>query len=238
MRRGMRSVIVAAILAMAAVASPAQAAVYTSTITLNASPEPVAAGGLVTLAGTAGRGVTGNGGTVRFYFRRWNATKYTYITSAPVAGTGKFTKQTRQSTSGSWQAIYGGNSIRKTVTSGADYVEAKAWRNAPVVRFNRSGTGGYTSPVLTWSTDRLASVNVLMRCPAESSSNFLAVTWTAKPDYGFDSAWFEPANDGPTLSGATHLDISEKTGYIRVSTQPDCTWTVKISQSVRSYVKV
>ena len=66
----------------------------------------------------------------------------------------------------------------------------------------------------------------------------LAVTWTAKPDYGFDSAWFEPANDGPTLSGATHLDISEKTGYIRVSTQPDCTWTVKVSQSVRSYVRV
>src|SRR5215212_5908999 len=100
MRRGMRWIIVAAILAMAAVASPAQAAVYTSTITLNAAPEPVAAGAMVTLSGTAGRGATGNGGTVRFYFRRWNATKYTYITSAVVAASGRFTKQTRQSTSG------------------------------------------------------------------------------------------------------------------------------------------
>jgi hypothetical protein len=240
MRRGTQWVtaMVAAVVATVGAPPPAQATVANSTITLNAAPEPVAAGGLVTLSGTAGRGTTANGGVVRFYFRKWNATAATYITSATVAASGKFTKQTRQSTSGYWHAVYGGNSVRRTVTSTVDYVEARAWRTVASVRFNRSGTGGYTSPVLTWYTDRLASVAVLLRCPAGSSSNYLSVSWNGKPNFGWDGAWFEPANGGVSLSASTHIDPTEKNGYIRISTQVGCTWTVKISQSVRSYVKV
>jgi hypothetical protein len=240
MRRGTQWVtaMVAAVVATVGAAPPAQAAAATSTITLNAAPEPVAAGAMVTLSGTAGRGTTGNGGVVRFYFRKWNATASTLITSASVAASGKFTKQTRQSTSGYWQAVYGGNSVRKAVTSTVDYVEARAWRTVPSIRFNRTGTGAYTSSVLTWYQDRLASVAALLRCPAGSSSNYLSVSWNGKPNYGWDGAWFEPANDGISLSSSTHIDPTEKTGYIRISTQPGCTWTVKISQSVRSYVKV
>ncbi|HET6529333.1 MAG TPA: hypothetical protein VFH03_01760 [Actinoplanes sp.] len=230
--------LVAAAMATVGAAPPAQAVAATSAVTLNAGPEPVPAGAMVTLSGTAGRGTTGNGGVVRFYFRKWNATTATFITSARVAASGKFTKQTRQSTSGYWHAVYGGNSVRRTATSAVDYVEARAWRNVPRVRFNRTGTGGYTSPVLTWSTDRLASVAVLLRCPAGSTSNYLSVSWNGKPNFGWDGAWFEPANDGTSLSASTHIDPTEKTGYIRVTAQLGCTWTVKISQSVRSYVKV
>ena len=46
--------ILALVLGIAGYAVPAQAAVWTSSITFNASPEPVAAGGQVTLAGKAG----------------------------------------------------------------------------------------------------------------------------------------------------------------------------------------
>ena len=240
MRRWLRltTATIAGLLATVAVAPPVQAAAYTSTIAFNASPEPIAAGSMVTLSGTAGRGTSGNGGVVRFYFRRWNATAYTYIAAATVASSGRFTKQTRQSTSGSWQAVYGGNATRKAVTSTADYVEARAWRTVASVRFNRTGTGAYTGPVSTWYTDRLASVAALMRCPADSSSNFLSVSWVGKPGYGYDNVWFEPPNDGPSLSASSRLDITAKTGYIRIATQAGCNWTVKISQSVRVYTKV
>jgi hypothetical protein len=103
-----------------------QAVVYDSTIRFNASPEPLAAGSSGTLSGTAGYKTSSNGGTVRFYFRKWNASTYTLITSTTAAASGTFSKTTKQTTAGYWKASYAGNSTRRAATSTIDYVEAKA----------------------------------------------------------------------------------------------------------------
>jgi hypothetical protein len=219
-----------------AVAPPANAMVYTSSITFNASPEPLAAGANVTLSGTAGYKTSGNAATVRFYFRKYNAATFTLITSTTAATSGKFSKQTKQSTSGQWKAVYAGNSIRKPVTSGVDYVEAKAWRNVASTRFSHAGTGEYTGPPVTWYTDRPAKVSVQVDCSESSPFNFLDVFWNGHPGEGFDYASFEFT--GTSTSGSGFIYPDQSGGYIEVATQFDCSWTVSITQIVRSYVKV
>jgi hypothetical protein len=104
---------------------PAQ---LTSSITFNASPEPLKAGANVKLSGVAGYGINLNEATVRFYFRSQRASTYTLITSTRAASAGKFSTQTRQTTSGTWKAVYAGNSVRRSIESAADFVEARAWR--------------------------------------------------------------------------------------------------------------
>lgn len=230
-------VAVAAMLGGAVVAAPAQATVYTSTITFNASPEPLAAGASVTLSGTAGYKTTLNAGTVRFYFRKWNANTYSLITSTKAAASGKFSMTARQTTSGYWKAVYGGNSVRKAATSSVDYVEARAWQNVDSVRFSRSDVGDYTGPVAAWYTDRAASVSVRATCDAPSEYNFLYVIWNGKPTWGYSAASFD--FDGrAAIAKSQFLYPDEKTGYIEIATQAGCSWTVTVKQRVRAYVKV
>ena len=210
--------------------------VYTSSITFNASPEPLAAGANVTLSGTAGYRTSGNAATVRFYFRKYNATTFTLITSTTAATSGKFSKQTKQSTSGEWKAVYAGNSIRTAVTSGVDFVEAKAWRNVVNTRFSHSGTGDFTGSPVTWYTDRPAKVSVQVDCLESSPFNFLDVYWHGHPAAGFDYAVFEFPESSTT--GSEFMYPDQRSGYIEIATQFDCSWTVTITQIVRSYVRV
>jgi hypothetical protein len=231
------SVLMAAALGAACLSQPAQAAVWTSTISFNASPEPVAAGGYVTLSGTAGFTRSGNEGTVRFYFRRADATAFTYIAAARTMSNGAFSARTRQTTSGHWKAVYAGNAIRKPVTSVVDYVEAKAWRDVVRTRFKRSDTGNYVGPVAQWATDRSATMTAKVTCVEPSPFNFFDVYWTGKPVWG-SSVVELPFKGGASATGTRYLYPDEKTGYIEIATQDDCTWTVTITQIVRAYVVV
>lgn len=231
------AVLATVVLGVTGLVQPAQAAVWTSSISFNASPEPVAAGGMVTLSGTAGFTKSGNQGVVRFYFRRANTTAFSYIVSAKTAANGAFSVRTRQSTSGHWKAVYGGNSIRKPVTSVVDYVEAKAWRNVVRTRFKRSDTGNYTGPVTAWATDRSATMTATVNCAEASPYNFLNVYWTGKPVWG-SSAVELAFKGGASAKGTRYLYPDETSGYIEIATQDDCTWTVTITQTVRAYVVV
>ncbi len=231
------SVLAAVVLGATGLVQPAQAAVWTSAISFNASPEPVAAGGFVTLAGTAGFTKSGNEGVVRFYFRRADATTFTYITVAKTSSSGAFSMRTKQTTSGHWKAVYAGNSIRKPVPSVLDYVEAKAWRNVVRTRFKRSDTGNYTGPVTAWATDRSATMSAKVTCTEASPYNFFNVYWTGKPVWG-SSAVELAFKGGAAAAGTRYLYPDEKTGYIEIATQDDCTWTVTITQIVRAYVVV
>jgi hypothetical protein len=228
---------IVALLGAAALGVPVQAAARTSTIRFNAAPEPVTAGSQVTLAGTAGYGRSGNAATVRFYFRATKATTFSYITSGKVAADGTFQVRTRQGTSGYWKALYGGNVNRKPITSGTDYVEARALRDVAVVRFRHTDTGDYTGPVVRWSTDRSARTAVRVTCPTASANNFFYVYWTGKPTWGSSSVEV-PFKGTQSSSGTRYLYPDEATGYIEVATQDNCTWTVIITQTVRAYVAV
>jgi hypothetical protein len=228
---------IVALLGATALGVPAQGAARTSTIRFNASPEPLTAGSQVTLSGTAGYSKSGNGGTVRLYFRATRSTSFTYITWGKVAANGAFQVRTRQGTSGYWKAVYGGNVNRKPVTSGTDYVEARALRDVSVARFRQTDTGDYTGPVVRWSTDRSARTAVRVTCPTASANNFFYVYWTGKPTWGSSSV--EVAFKGAqSASGTRYLYPDEATGYIEVATQDNCTWTVIITQTVRAYVAV
>jgi hypothetical protein len=228
---------VAAVLGGTAVAAPAQATVYTSTISFNASPEPLTAGASVTLSGTAGYKNSLNAGTVRFYFRKWNTSTYTLITSTTAVASGTFSKTVKQTTSGYWKAVYAGNSVRRPVTSTVDYVEAKAWRTVSSVRFTRSDVGDYTGPVSTWYTDRSAAVSVRATCDEPSDFNFLYVVWNGKPAWGYSAASFDFGGRA-AIAKSQFVYPDEKSGYIEVTTQAGCSWTVTITQRVRAYVKV
>lgn len=230
-------VLAAVVLGTTGLAQPAQAAVWTSAISFNASPEPVAAGGYVTLSGTAGFTKSGNTGVVRFYFKRDNSTAFTYIVAARTSANGAFSTRTRQSTSGSWKAVYAGNAIRKPVTSAIDHVQAKAWRTVLQTRFQRSDTGNYTGPVTQWATDRSATMTAKVTCTEASPFNFFNVYWTGKPVWGSSTVELS-FKGGAAATGTRYLYPDEKTGYIEIATQDDCTWTVTISQSVRAYVVV
>ena len=186
MKRMLRllSVLVAVMIGAAGLVQPAQAAVWTSAISFNASPEPVAAGGFVTLSGTAGFTRSGNEGVVRFSFRRQDSTAFTFIVATRTAADGTFRIRTRQTTSGYWKAVYAGNAIRKPVTSAVDHVEAKAWRTVVRTRFQRSDTGNYTGPVTSWATDRSATMRAKVTCAEASPYNFFHVYWTGKPVWG------------------------------------------------------
>ena len=238
MRRGFNflTMVLVAVLGTGLVAAPAQAMLYTSSISFNASPEPLAAGSFVTLSGTAGYKSSGNVAAVRFYFRRHNGTAFTLIGTTSAVSTGAFKLQVKQSTSGTWKAVYAGNSIRKPVTSNLDYVEAKAWRNVVSNRFSYTGVGDYTSPVLTWYTDRPAKVSVQVQCTEASPFNFYGVAWFGHPNWGFDDARFDFT--GTSTSGSSFIYPDQRTGYIDIVTQDGCTGTVTVSQVVRAYVKV
>jgi hypothetical protein len=43
---------------------------------------------------------------------------------------------------------------------------------------------------------------------------------------------------GAAIAKSQFVYPDEKTGYIEISTQAGCSWTVTITQTVRSYVKV
>lgn len=218
-------------------ATAAHAAKSTPTVTVNASPEPVREGGTVKVLGRVGSGTSGNNGRVKIYFRAYTSTTFAYQGSAVSSAAGYYTKSLKQTTSGTWKVKFDGNSRRKANWSGTDYVEAQGYRNVTTTRFATSGTGDYTSAPLTMWAGKPAKVAFSAVCESPDF-NFLSVDWLGHPTFDWDMADLNFGSTAFSASGSTYIYPSVRDGYIAITTQDDCSWTVKITQVVRKLVKV
>jgi hypothetical protein len=96
-----------------------------STLTLNASPEPVTKGKKVTTAGVLKiDGKVLAKATVKIYFKASGATAYTLKGSATTSSKGAYTKKFTATKSGTWKVVYAGTSTKNTA-SAADAVKVK-----------------------------------------------------------------------------------------------------------------
>jgi hypothetical protein len=96
-----------------------------STLAFNASPEPVKKGKKLTAAGTLKvDGKALSKATVRIYFKATNAKTYALKGSTTTNSKGAFTKKFTATKSGTWKAVYAGNSTKNTVST-ADAVKVK-----------------------------------------------------------------------------------------------------------------
>ena len=94
-----------------------------STLTYNASPEPVKRGKALTHSGQLKRDAYEygpmygpKGVTVKFYFRAYSWTNYLYKGSVKTGANGKYSKKITAWDSGWWKAVYEGESWRQGVT--------------------------------------------------------------------------------------------------------------------------
>jgi hypothetical protein len=218
-------------------ATAAQASKSTPSVTVNASPEPVRAGSTVKVAGRVGSGASGNQGRVNIYFRRESSSTYSYIGYTSSSASGSYAKYLKQNTSGVWRVKFLGNTRRNANWSLGDYVEAQAYRTVTTTRFSRSGIGDYTSAPLTMYTGKPARVTFSAHCESNFLP-FLSVDWNGLSSWDWENANFSFPADAYSASGSTYMYPSVRDGYVEVSTQNDCSWTVKITQSVRKLVKV
>lgn len=216
---------------------PSHAAVTTAGITINATPEPVTAGSYVTIKGRVGPGSAGNAGTVRVYFKKRTSSTYVWKATIKSTNAGYYSARSKQDTTGTWKAVFAGNHYR-TSAFATDYVQAKAWRNVPVVRADYTGVGDYTGPVMNWSTTVAAKVNVAVSCDS-AVAPFLTVRWYGHPVWSFDSAWFEPSAGATVFYGSSYIYPDKPTGYLEIATQSDCVWHVIVTQgTARQFVQV
>ncbi|GAA1823051.1 hypothetical protein GCM10009682_49210 [Luedemannella flava] len=218
-------------------ATAAHAAKSTPSVTVNASPEPVRAGSSVKVAGRVGSGTSGNNGRVNIYFRKASASTFTYVGYTSASASGTYAKYLKQSTSGVWKVRFLGNTRRNANWSGTDYVEAQAYRNVTTTRFSKSGTGDYTSAPITMYVDKPALVTMTAQC-VEPDYNFLSVDWIGHPEFDWEMADLSFPTSGYAASGSSYMYPSVRDGFIDITTQDDCSWTVKITQVVRKLVKV
>jgi hypothetical protein len=95
----------------------------------NASPEPIAKGKRLTVAGTLKRDTTAwkafSGQSVKIYFAAKGATSWTYEGTAKTSSTGHFSHTFTASKDGTWRATYAGNTTYVTVTGSGDYVDVR-----------------------------------------------------------------------------------------------------------------
>jgi hypothetical protein len=105
--------------------SPAADTRCPSTITFNATPEPVTRGGTVTLQGVAGCRTHSNAATVRLYFRKQGSQRFLLAGTATATSSGRFHQRLTQRETGTWQARYLGNPWRRPVQSPLDRVQVK-----------------------------------------------------------------------------------------------------------------
>ncbi|MEU4242911.1 hypothetical protein [Actinoplanes sp. NPDC026619] len=96
-----------------------------STLSFNASPEPVKKGKKLTAAGTLKvDGKVLSKATVQIYFKATGAKTYSLKGSTTTSSKGAFTKKFTATKSGTWKAVYAGSSTKNTV-SAADAVKVK-----------------------------------------------------------------------------------------------------------------
>ncbi|GAB2815791.1 hypothetical protein GCM10027176_20560 [Actinoallomurus bryophytorum] len=95
----------------------------------NASPEPIAKGRRLTVAGTLKRDTTAwkafSGQSVKIYFAAKGATSWTYEGTAKTSSTGHFSHTFTAAKDGTWRAIYAGSTTYVTVTGPGDYVDVR-----------------------------------------------------------------------------------------------------------------
>ncbi|MEV4704676.1 hypothetical protein [Actinoplanes sp. NPDC049316] len=94
-----------------------------TTLTYNASPEPVKRGKSLTHSGQLKRDAYQfgpmygpKGATVKFYFRAYSWKNYLYKGSVQTGADGKYSKKITAWDSGWWKAVYQGESWRQTAT--------------------------------------------------------------------------------------------------------------------------
>ncbi|MFD9095832.1 hypothetical protein [Streptomyces collinus] len=101
-------------------------------VTVNASPEPVAAGGTITVTGKVTRanwdthtyqGYAGR--TVSLQFKAAGASSYTTVKKATSSGTGTLRTTVKATKPGTWRWTYYGNSTAGAKSSAGDYVAVR-----------------------------------------------------------------------------------------------------------------
>ncbi|MEU7023978.1 hypothetical protein ABZ990_25425 [Streptomyces sp. NPDC046203] len=103
-----------------------------SRMTVNASPEPAAKGGTLTVTGKITRAdwdakkyVSYEGRKVSLQFKPAGAASYTSVKSVYANGKGDLKTTVKASKSGAWRWMYGGNTTTGASTSAGDYVVVK-----------------------------------------------------------------------------------------------------------------
>ncbi|MDN3352986.1 hypothetical protein [Actinomadura sp. DC4] len=95
----------------------------------NASPEPIAKGKRLTVAGTLKRDTTSwkafSGQSVQIYFAAKGATSWTYEGSAKTSPAGHFSHAFNAVKDGTWRATYAGTTTYLAVTGTGDYVDVR-----------------------------------------------------------------------------------------------------------------
>jgi hypothetical protein len=96
-----------------------------STLTFNASPEPVKKGKKITAAGTLKiDGKVLSQAAVKIYFKAAGAKTYTLKGTATTSSKGAFSKKFTATKTGTWKAVYAGSSTRNGATA-TDAVKVK-----------------------------------------------------------------------------------------------------------------
>ncbi|MFD8308162.1 hypothetical protein ACFV29_38395 [Streptomyces sp. NPDC059690] len=101
-------------------------------VTMNATPEPVATGAKITVAGKVSRanwstkkyGPYG-GRTVTLQFKEKGTGSYEAVKKVTANSSGALKTTATASADGSWRWVYGGNDTTGAATSGADYVDVR-----------------------------------------------------------------------------------------------------------------
>lgn len=221
-----------ALVATLADATPARAAAEpartpVTSMEFTASPDETAAGGPVVLSGRAGFAgrVTGNAGTVRFYFRKGQQGSKVYLGSAAAADSGHFRHTVRATATGEYLAEYR-NHRQSALASATDFLAV--YTNRPVDRM-----------LYTWTATALSC---LPACKATGPEQFISrgpvrvtlkrdclqpksggrIGFTSDPANTFtpgDPGWREfPDGEGPTTfelkpgitKGHLHLEWTSK----------------------------
>lgn len=90
-----------------------------STVSFNASPEPVKKGKTITAAGTLKfDGKVASKATVKIYFKATGAKAYTLKSTVVTTTKGYFNRKYKATTTGTWKVTYPGSSTHNTVTKG------------------------------------------------------------------------------------------------------------------------
>jgi hypothetical protein len=95
----------------------------------NASPEPIAKGARLTVAGTLKRDTTSwkafSGQSVKIYFAAKGATTWAYEGTAKTSSTGHFSHTFTAAKDGTWRATYAGTTTYLAVTGSGDHVDVR-----------------------------------------------------------------------------------------------------------------
>jgi hypothetical protein len=207
-------------------AAPAQAAKLAVSMTFNASPEPVSKGSTISLLGRAWNGSTGNGAFVSFYFKKLGAATFTYVGKSTASSAGHFGKKVTAVTSGTWQALYWGNSGRAQGVR-TDYVQVVQMQL--VTRFREASSG--VKQTTTFAISSGVRLNITWTATCETAGNWFEVKYTGSTGqfvhmrWTVDSSW-------TYFRGVNHLIPNSSAGSLYIDAPADCAYVLKAKQNV------